>query len=623
MTLAARIARTAAAALAALLLALPSAPSARAQEGPGSAGSSGTAGTAAAPVVATQPPGSLPGIDVSHWQETIDWAQVAASGQRFAFAKATEGRTYVDPMYASYKAGATANGVAFGAYHFARPDDTADDAILEADHFVDTAQLATGDLIPVLDIERTGGLSQAEVTAWILAWLGRVTERLGVRPMVYTSPNGWAERTGDTTAVAEAGYTVLWVAHWGVESPTLPAEDWGGYGWTFWQYTDCGTVPGIEGCVDLDWYESSDLGPVTIPSPDVTPPTVSLAPPADPDGPVVASFSEVVHDVTTDNVVLYRDAASAYEAVTLTCRSGKDVLVDCVDGSVRTVVMQPLAPLIPGETYHAVVNIPGALPVVDRSGNPAPTTALDFATPTELEQDGPAVSYAWRPVAAADARGGSYVTERRAGATATFAFSGRSVTWVTLRGPAQGRAAVSIDGKKIGTFDQYASRAGFGVERSFTGLERGRHAITIRVLGRGSADATDTLVAVDGFEVGKDRVGTPDLEQTWATERTSSASGGSLVASDAKRASLTLTFRGTGIEWVTVRGPDQGRAAIYADGTLVRTVDGYASEPTFGVVRRVSGLVDGVHELRVVVLGEARPRATGALVSVDRFVVLP
>jgi hypothetical protein len=59
------------------------------------------------------------------------------------------------------------------------------------------------------------------------------------------------------------------------------------------------------------------------------------------------------------------------------------------------------------------------------------------------------------------------------------------------------------------------------------------------------------------------------------------------------------------------------------DGTLVRTVDNYAPERAFGVVRTVSGLTDGVHQLRIVVLGESRPRATGALVSADGFTVLP
>ena len=105
------------------------------------------------PMVAALPAGALPGIDVSHHQGAIDWAQVAGAGVRFAFAKATEGRNYVDPQYATNKAGAALSGVVFGAYHFAQPDGTANDAVLEADHFVDVAQLEPGDLVPVLDIE--------------------------------------------------------------------------------------------------------------------------------------------------------------------------------------------------------------------------------------------------------------------------------------------------------------------------------------------------------------------------------------------------------------------------------------------------------------------------------------
>ena len=68
-------------------------------------------------------------------------------------------------MYAVNKAGSALSGVVFGAYHFARPDGTANDAVIEADHFVDVAQLVPGDLIPVLDIERTGDLSQAQLTS--------------------------------------------------------------------------------------------------------------------------------------------------------------------------------------------------------------------------------------------------------------------------------------------------------------------------------------------------------------------------------------------------------------------------------------------------------------------------
>lgn len=609
---------------AALVSTLLAAVPARAQEGPGSAGSSGTAGDAHAAIVAQQPIGSLPGIDVSHWQETIDWTQVAGAGYRFAIAKATEGLTYVDPMYATNKAGATGAGLAFTAYHFARPDDGPNDAIMEADHFVDVAQLGPGNLIPVLDIERTGGLSQTELSDWILAWLGRVTERLGVRPMVYTSPYGWAERTGDTTAVADAGYTILWVAHWGVASPTLPANDWSGNGWAFWQYTDCGSVPGIQGCVDLDWYESSDLQPVTIPSPDLVPPTAALTAPTGVAGPLSISFSEVVHQVVPENVLLWTADASAYEQTTLTCRSGKGVAVDCREGNVRTALAQPAAPLVPGQAYHAVVNPPGAQPVVvDRSGNPAATTMIDFSAAAEIEQGSPAVTYGWRTVSERGAYGRSYAVEHLAGATASYTFSGRSVTWYTIAGPSQGKAAVSIDGRRIGAFDQYSERTVPRLSRSFSGLERGTHTITIRVLGTGGPRATGTQVVVDAFAIGKDVVANPTLDTSWGTLSASRASGGSAAVSDLARATARFTFRGTGVEWYTVRGPRHGMASIYVDGTLLRTVDNFAADPMFGVTRSITGLAAGVHSVRIVVLGEARPKATGTQVAVDRFVVLP
>jgi GH25 family lysozyme M1 (1,4-beta-N-acetylmuramidase) len=602
---------------------LLAATSAEAQDAPGAAGSSGWAGFPGAPILAQRPAGSLAGLDVSHWQETIDWPQVAAAGYSFAIAKATEGRTYVDPMYATNKADATASGLRFTAYHFARPDADPNDAILEADHFVDVAQLGPGNLIPVLDLERTGGLSETELTEWILDWLDRVTERLGVRPMVYTSPYGWASRTGDTTAVAEAGYTILWVAHWGVSSPTVPADDWSGNGWTFWQYTDCGSVPGIQGCVDLDWYATTDLQPVMIPSPDATPPTASLEAPSGVAGPLSISFDEVVRQVTPDNVRLWTAESSTYEQVTLSCRSGKGTIVDCRDGNIRTALVQPTSPLVPGQTYQAALNPPGAIPViVDRSGNPAPTTEVAFDTPTEIEQGSPAVGYGWRTVSNAKAFGRSFTVDHLAGSSVSFAFSGREVTWYTATGRAQGKAAVSIDGRRVGTFDQYSSSPRYRVARRFTGLARGTHTITVRVLGKGDPRATGTQVVVDAFAVRQDLVKSPQVSASWSTRRSARASGGSVSVSDVARSSVTFRFRGTGVQWATVKGPQHGRAAVYVDGTLVRTVDNYAREQTFGVVRSISGLAAGVHTVRIVALGEGRPKADGTLIAVDRFVVL-
>ena len=211
------------------------------------------------------PGGRLHGIDVSHWQGTIDWAQVATVDIRFVIAKATEGKTFDDPNYSTYRAGAESQRISWTAYHFARPDSGADDAILEADHFTGVADLGSGDLVPALDLEDDGGLSEAALIDWVFDWLGQVEATLGVKPMIYTSPSFWRDHMGDTEAFADAGFTLLWIAHWFAHRPDVPGNDWGGYGWTFWQYDNCLAVPGITGCVDGDLYNGTSLKRLRIP----------------------------------------------------------------------------------------------------------------------------------------------------------------------------------------------------------------------------------------------------------------------------------------------------------------------------------------------------------------------
>ena len=219
----------------------------------------------------------LEGIDVSHYQGTIDWTQVPGSGRRFVVMQATVGETYVDPTYATNHAGARAAGLPIAAYHFAWPLDLPNDAVIQADWFAQNAALLPGDLIPALDLEQTGGLSPAALQVWVGAWLGEVYAKLGVRPMIYTSPSFWANAMGDTSMFADQGFAVLWVAHWSTSSPTVPGNNWGGHGWTFWQYSNCGSVTGISGCVDLDRYNGSDLTGMTfnyLPLPPAAPPVI-------------------------------------------------------------------------------------------------------------------------------------------------------------------------------------------------------------------------------------------------------------------------------------------------------------------------------------------------------------
>jgi GH25 family lysozyme M1 (1,4-beta-N-acetylmuramidase) len=556
---------------------------------------------------------SARGIDVSHYQGRIDWSQVAASGTRFVFAKATEGRNYLDPTYLENKAGAEAHGIAFGAYHFATPDRGRVDAIREANHFVDEARLRPGNLLPVLDLETTGGLNHVQLTRWILTWLRQVRDRLGVDPIVYTSPLGWEIRVGDTDAVARAGFEHVWVAHWGVDAPEVPASRWDGHGWTFWQRSACGDIPGIDGCVDVD-VAGRSLDVTTIPSGlDTVIPRAGVTAAAAVDAPVVVTFDEPVVGIS-DATVRLRGDGGGRAKVRLVCPSEYGVAISCASTGVQTVELEPVAPFVAGERYRVVLHSG----ITDLSGNALERTVGDVDAPTVLEQGSAAITYGWADVDRDNAAGGSYLVENRPGATASFSFWGPSVTWVTAKGPEMGRAGLSVDGAPVGDVDLRDDAPAFGVEVPIDGLGPGEHTLSIEVLGRGDKHPDDAPIAIDAFRTEHGLDASPTVATTWAVHDDGAAR---LVAASMGGASAELSFSGTGIVWQTAVGPSHGRAAIYVDGAYERTVDTNGSTPHQHNVR-IAGLGDGVHTVRIVVLPTHDDASVGSAVSVDGFTVL-
>jgi GH25 family lysozyme M1 (1,4-beta-N-acetylmuramidase) len=214
------------------------------------------------------------GIDVSSHQGRVDWQRVKADGIAFALIKATEGIDFVDQNRGANATGAKAAGLPYGFYHFARPDTRSGttlqsaigDARAEADALLAVAFPKKGELLPVLDLE-TAGLPPARLAAWTKAWLERVTERIGTKPILYTFPGFWSKMSNTT----EFSSYPLWIAHWRVEAPQLPAG-WRRY--TIWQHADDGKVDGIGGRVDLNrLHERTSLADITYrPTPASPPP---------------------------------------------------------------------------------------------------------------------------------------------------------------------------------------------------------------------------------------------------------------------------------------------------------------------------------------------------------------
>ena len=188
------------------------------------------------------------GIDVSHWQGSINWSQVYGAGYRFAFIKASEGTSYTDSYFTTNMSGAKNAGLYPGPYHFAHPDSYS--ATAEAAHFVNTAgsYMSNGYLRPVLDLEDGASLSTTALTDWVIDFMTYVENQTGVEPIIYCNSN-YANYEFDSRITQYD----LWIANWYVQSPDTGL--WST--WEFWQYSSTGSVPGISGNVDLDYFNGN------------------------------------------------------------------------------------------------------------------------------------------------------------------------------------------------------------------------------------------------------------------------------------------------------------------------------------------------------------------------------
>lgn len=189
---------------------------------------------------------SRQGIDVSHYQGTINWTQVANGGIDYAMIKASEGESYADPMFAANWAGCKNNCVLCGAYHYFLPTDSfLNQADLLIGQLNDVQFDPKADLPTAIDCEDREGVGASTYIYALKELLTLVQKQIICTPLIYVSPAFWQDLGGpDFTDYP------LWVANYTTASePEVPAP-WKTY--TLWQYSEAGQVEGISGEVDLD-----------------------------------------------------------------------------------------------------------------------------------------------------------------------------------------------------------------------------------------------------------------------------------------------------------------------------------------------------------------------------------
>jgi lysozyme len=185
------------------------------------------------------------GIDVSHYQGTINWRSVAGDDVAFVYVKATEGVGGRDGQFARNWRGARGAGLRVGAYHyfvFCRS------ARAQARNFLAVAPRMGAALPPAVDLEPARGcpvrLAGEEVRRELSAYLAIVEARQRRRAVLYVTPQFYA-------------------AYWrylprrpmwrrSISSTATPNGSW-----AFWQYGSRGRVSGIRTHVDLNVVRAS------------------------------------------------------------------------------------------------------------------------------------------------------------------------------------------------------------------------------------------------------------------------------------------------------------------------------------------------------------------------------
>jgi hypothetical protein len=351
---------------------------------------------------------------------------------------------------------------------------------------------------------------------------------------------------------------------------------------------------------------------------DTVAPKPAIAAPTTLTGPVVVAFGEPVRAAKSAVLATLTVTGGNAVASTTSCWRGT-TSVACASALFDTARVKPTSRLTPGQ--HYTVSVAAAV-VNDRAGNANTAVSKAFRGERSLQETAPGIAASWQKVASSSAAGGSFVREHLAGAAAAWTFTGTAITWWTVTGPAYGKADVYIDGTRNRTVNLYAASRHFNASRTIGGLANKSHRLRIVVLGtKGNKAGTGTFVAVDAFTVGGTKTTSPVLATSWRPIANSHLSAGHAVVTDLANAAIQFTFRGTGVSWFTVKGPNQGKAAVYVDGVRKATYDNYAATTSFGVKRALSGLTDGVHTFKIVVLGKHRSGAKGSLVTVDRLLV--
>jgi len=196
------------------------------------------------------------GIDVSHYQGNIDWKRVSRNRQiQYVFIKASEGGNIVDDCYERNVREARRHGLKVGSYHFYRANVSAE---VQFRNFMSVVQVRHQDMLPIIDVEKTNGVSDNLFHSRLQELLRMVETEFGRPPIIYTGKNFYNKYFYGRNY---RRYPFMIACYTPFNEPSLMGND----DFIIWQYSASESVDGIRGDVDASRFvRNHSLGEILL-----------------------------------------------------------------------------------------------------------------------------------------------------------------------------------------------------------------------------------------------------------------------------------------------------------------------------------------------------------------------
>ena len=178
------------------------------------------------------------GVDLSSYQGTVDWDVLAAQNIRFAFIKATEGSSHVDPRFSDNWDAAAKTGLRIGAYHFFSFESSGEK---QAELFCGTVGVVDNMLPPVIDVEYYGrfrsekDIDVASIKQELRTLVDLLTAEYGMKPVIYASNAAYKTIVRNDFDDCDLWFRSVYTR--------VPKD----IDWTFWQYSNRHVLKGYDG----------------------------------------------------------------------------------------------------------------------------------------------------------------------------------------------------------------------------------------------------------------------------------------------------------------------------------------------------------------------------------------